>query len=156
MSELTVKLVELAEKQARTVLVDMQHSLMPTWVLIDAKNRISVIGTPWQNDMEKEFYGKSLRQEMRKRKVVAYSFVTEAWKATVPPDADLTKVRASERPDKQEVVMALASDGQDQEWRTWEIKRDWHERVTDLVLLPEMPGTPEGWMCEMLKRLPSG
>jgi hypothetical protein len=41
-------------------------------------------------------------------------------------------VRPADQPDRKECVIAFAPDGIEIEWRRWEIKRDWDERIIAL------------------------
>ena len=155
-------LLELAGNHARTVLVEAkQRSMVPTWLLISQNGNVMIVGTPWENDQAKQRVRKLMRAHMKKLGVVAYSFVTEAWQATVEPEeidrATMTLFDEMRRPgnrgDREEVVMACAATATEVKWRTWRIVR---EATTERIVgLKEKPfgseNPPQGWLCEMLK-----
>jgi len=100
-----------------------------------------------------------LRAKMREWNTVAYSIVVEAWAAQQPKDwkiGDDPGPRPAQRPERKEVVIAIASDGTEVVSRTWEIVRDWHERVIGLEQI-EHPdyGVMQGWMAELLNKSPN-
>jgi hypothetical protein len=152
--ELLTKLADLAGEHANRVLVDLGQRLMPQWVLIDAQGGCDIVGTPWRNGHEKELTVERMRKEMRKRKVLAYSLVIEAWAAVAPPGWKEGEPRMPnwQRPDRREVVVAFATDGKSIEWRHWAIKRDWQDHVRALEPMPfEGDAQPTSWMTELLK-----
>jgi len=48
------------------------------------------------------------------------------------------------------MVIAFATDGTTTEWRRWETKRDWNERVVALQEQPFDGAAPESWMNKLL------
>jgi hypothetical protein len=126
---------------------------MPTWVLVDAEDRMDIVGTPWASDVQKHFFVKKMREKMRKDKIQAYSLVTEAWAAIAPRGWEPGEpiVPPSERVDREEVVIVCASDGRETEWRQWTIRRDATERVVALEPRESGSGSFGGWMSELLK-----
>lgn len=107
-------LIDLAAKQAHTILVGSKQQLMATFVLATPKG-ICILGTPWQNDSEKEQMVAAVAHQVKERKAYAYSFLTEAWSAIAPPDwhgkGNLAEVdRPRNRADRREVVVAMAVD----------------------------------------------
>jgi hypothetical protein len=152
-----IQLVELAGSHARRILIDGQQELMPTWVLIDRGGRMQILGTPWKNQLEKDLTARMLRHKMREDDVVMYSCVIEAYAATKPKDWTPNKlndpdyVAPRDDPARREIVVAFATDGEFQEWRTWTLVRDWNERMIDLQL--EKPATEhQGWMADLLAK----
>jgi hypothetical protein len=148
------QLVELAGRHAYSVLVERHlPALEPCWVLDEPDGQLRIIGTPWSDEHEKEIAAKIMRLHMRQHHTRAYSLVTEAWTAKAPegwdPDTPLPQ-RPAERPDRQEVVIAVATDGRENQWRSWAIKRDWNERVVALEPRP-MEGELTSWMTDLLK-----
>lgn len=149
-------LISLAEQQARNVLLVLHQPLMPTWVIIDKHGRPHICGTPWENDREKYLAGLAMKLQMRKLGAKAYSFITEAWCAQAPkdwdPDTPLPeKDRAMNQPDRLEVVIAFATDGDQCEWRRWTIRRNWNEQIICLEPAQDNFEKPEGWIAELLK-----
>jgi hypothetical protein len=153
---ITDSLLDLAEHQARMVLLQLKEDLVPSWVMFSRRtHRAEIIATPWRNDLEKRLCERRLRELMRKKQIAAYSFLSEAWVATAPADWSLDKPlpeaeRPAQRADRKEVVMAFASDGTTKEWRVWEIKRDWHEQIITLEPRPLPEAIPAGWVTELL------
>ncbi|HEX4714876.1 MAG TPA: hypothetical protein VH164_08125, partial [Ktedonobacteraceae bacterium] len=119
-------LADLAGEHARAVLVELGHDMMPCWAMIDRKGKTHIMGTPWQNQGEKDAMAALMRAEMRKLDVVAYSLVVEAWAAQAPKGwkEGEPHIPSSEHPDRKEVVIAFATDGEHIEWRQWETKRN--------------------------------
>jgi hypothetical protein len=151
------QLLDLAGHQAQIVLVKHKMpELVPSWVLIQADGGTQIIGTPWRNDAEKTQTGWHMKAKMRELGTVAYSFVAEAWAATLPkayqdsvylPD----ELRPRNRPDRTEVVAALAANAQEAKYRQWEIKRDSDGHVIALERMEESLKGSRSWMAELLK-----
>lgn len=158
-------LLALAGHHAQTVLVDLKmRSLVPTWVLVNDNAQVQIVGTPWDDEHEKNRVARKMRFEMRRRKTIAYSFVTEAWTATVEAhELDLERRelkdpmrKPAHRADRQEVVIACAADKSGvMLWRQWRIVRDWQDQI---VRLEEKPfpfsvteHQPQSWLAEMLQ-----
>jgi hypothetical protein len=161
MKEHLDKLNELAGKHARLVLIEFKLALVPTWVLVTRDHKLKLVPTPWQNDAQKYQYTDAVRALMREKDVVFYSFVTEAWTATVGPGEwdesthrPLDGLPAGQRPDRQEVVISCACSKELARWKQWRIVREaTTERIVDLkeIPFPESQSQPEGWMADMLK-----
>jgi hypothetical protein len=151
-------MLDLAGRQAQVVLIQykMPH-LVPSWLLIQADGSTEIIGTPWNDDDEKHNFVVLMKLKMRELGTVAYSLVAEAWQASAPKHWDTKsdlpdKLRPRNRPDRKEVVMALAATATEARYRQWEIKRDWVENITSLELEPEPSSTTsESWMADLLK-----
>jgi hypothetical protein len=156
MKPMIEELLNLAHHQAEMVILTLKQDLMPTWLLISRSNKIFIVGTPWRDDEEKALAQQAMRKKMRESHITAYSFITEAWTAQAPPDWDPKTLlpedqRPMNRSDRREVVVAMASDGQETGWRVWEIKRDWNEQVRELEEITFENSLMEGWMKDMLK-----
>lgn len=158
MSTIIDTLLSLNEQLARDTLLVQHQDLPPTWVIIDGHNKPHIHKTPWADDHEKRLAEVLIRAIVRASKAQAYSFLTEAWMAVAPknwdPDKEplAQKDRPMNRADREEVVLAFATDGTQREWRQWAIRRNWNEQI--ITLEPkEMRGSqPEGWMAEMLSK----
>jgi hypothetical protein len=146
------KLVTLAGEHALLVLTGLRQPLVPTWVYLDGEDKTHIVGTPWHDDEEKEHAARHIRWLMRKDKAQAYSLVSEVWTAAAPPGwkpgEDL--VRPADRPDRKEMVLAFATDGEQTKWGRWQIKRDWNERVIALEEQPFDGAQPESWLNKLL------
>jgi hypothetical protein len=161
--ELLDSLINLAEQQARQVLLGLKRpSLLPTWVLVDRAGDFIIVATPWRDEPEKHLCAAKLRLEMRKRRVRAYSFVTEAWTRRLeaeewdhesgqPSDG----VQARNHPEREETVIACACGfGLEPRWKQWRIVREaTTERIIDLKEqpFPESVVEPQGWISRMLE-----
>jgi len=151
-------LLDVAETHVRVVLEKLKMgSLVPTWLLVNQKDQVQLVGTPWEDDAQKEAIARMLRKKMRTDSIVAYSFITEAWMAAGEEGIDYTEPvpeekRARSRVDRIEVVLAFATDGKEQQSRSWAIKRDYLERINGLEPIDELPGAKEGWMIELLSK----
>lgn len=128
------KLLDAAHDQARKILLGKKdEQLCPMWVLVDNQDQWQVIGTPFDGPREKDLVVMLMKQMMEDKNTVAYSFLTEAWFTVLPPGTDVDTAPApSKSPDRKEMVLALASDDTDTEFRSWHIKRDKRGRVTAL------------------------
>ena len=128
-------LLELAGDHARRVLVEMKEAeLTPTFLMITDRETIF---TPalWRDEREKAAILAAVRAIMKKRGVVRYSMVSEAWTAMQPegwkpgmPQGPLP----GDRPDRKEVVIAIAADKATSKSRTWDIIRGESGSVAEL------------------------
>jgi hypothetical protein len=159
-SELLDQLIELAERQARLVLLELKlPKLMPAWVLMDKSRKPEIVATPWNDELEKQLYADILRTLMRQKNVIAYSFVSEAWTRSLEPgewDKDsnrpLDGLTAGQHPARQEAVIAYAGSRDLSRWKQWRIVREaTTERIVDLQeqTLPECE--VESWISDLLK-----
>jgi hypothetical protein len=145
-----------AEAQARAVILEAQDELQPTWVLIDADNKVEIQMTPWRDEFEKFMAELFIRAKILKHGVVAYSFLVEAWMVDAPKGWDPEKdepLRASQQPDRRECVVACAVTREEKRWLMWEIKRSREGKA--LALESKHIGEPErieGWMSELLSK----
>ena len=155
--EQLIQLVELAGKHARQVLVDLQMSMMPTWLYIDRQGSAHVCGTPWENPGEKKEMIREVQMMMHRDGAICYSLATEAWAAFAPkgwdPDKD-PPILAGDQPDRREVVIAFAVDRENNsEWRRWAMRRDGIGMVTALDEESFMDAEKiHSWMTQLLKK----
>jgi hypothetical protein len=161
--QLLDKLLELAERQARMVLLDLRlPSLMAAWVLMTKKGKFEIVATPWRDEAEKQLYADMLRAMMRKKQVMAYSFVTEAWTRHLEADEwdndsglPVDGIEPRNYAGREEVVIACACSKDIARWKQWRIVR---EATTEVIIdlkerpLPESESPPESWMVELLKK----
>jgi hypothetical protein len=154
MSEVLSNLLKWAGEHAHNVLVEAQQDMIPCWAFFDGENNLNIVGTPWSNDKEKEIIGKQIRHMLRAKKATAYSLVVEAWAARMPPGWKMGDPRIESRrhPDRIEIVVAFATDGETTLWRRWETKRDYLERVFKLKELPIEYNQVSSWMAELLPK----
>jgi hypothetical protein len=157
-------ILRVAEIQARQILLELHMPrLVPIWVMIGGDGKVDILPTPWEDEHEKQSYADMVRILMRKRKVVAYSFLTEAWMAILDEEEFDEKtgrphdgiMEARHRPDRQETVIACACTATMSRWRRWRIVREaTTERIIKLEEQPHSVGeeeAAESWLTEMLK-----
>jgi hypothetical protein len=147
-------LVQMASQQAKAIIVDGQKELIPTWVLVNKEGEACIIGTPWKNAAQKMRAEHLMRKKIREYRAVAYSLVVEAWLACYPPQTKLDEhlIRPHDRPDRKEVVLTFATDGQQTVWKTWAVRRNHLERVVALEEEPSPNSEPQGWMLSLLAK----
>lgn len=143
-------LVEVAGQQARAVLLGLRQPLMPTWVYIDQEGHPHIVATPWQDDTEKKFFAAKIRLAMVLCDASAYSFVCEAWAANEKPGE--AHIQPRNRADRREIVLAFATDGDQIEWKSWNIKRDWNDCVLSLEEEEPMKGRRTSWLTQLLSK----
>jgi hypothetical protein len=163
--EILDQLLELAGQHATNVLVSLKmDELVPSWVLISPKDekQWSVIATPWRGPLDKTRQVNRLVRYMREHAVIAYSFVCEAWAASINPEEGWSPdsgqplpahLRASQRPNRREVVMAVAATRATARYSQWLILRDALGAVSELRFEPmaESDIAPESWIANLLK-----
>jgi hypothetical protein len=160
-SELLDQLIELAERQARLVLLKLKLPLMPAWVLMNKSGQPQIVATPWQDEQEKQLYAAMMRALMRKEGIVAYSFLCEAWTRTLEPqewdkanDRPFDGIEPRNHPERQEVIIACACSKDLSRWKRWRIVR---EATTEVIIglkddpWPQSDIEPDSWMSDMLK-----
>jgi hypothetical protein len=148
-------LIEAAGQHAQSVLVGLNMDLMPQWLLFDKEGHCDIVGTPWHSEEEKEFVLRKMRQYMRQKATVCYSVVVEAWAAHAPegwnPEEELQPwEKPLERTDRWELVVAIASNGQEVQSKQWQIVRDPFTRKVTVLVPEDMAGSIEGRLANML------
>jgi hypothetical protein len=146
------KLLDLAELHARMVLFKRRQALPPTWILSDGKEMRKVF-TPWKTDLERELTKGYIANLIKQYNTVAYCVISEVWVAKDTQENYESKnyIQPRHRPDRQEMVFALATNGTSVQNRQWQIVRDWHERI--IKLEPQKMQAYEGfggWMVGLL------
>jgi hypothetical protein len=136
--ELTVaRMLELAYGQAKNLIVGNKEQIMPVFMVLAGDDSIVFVGTPWHGDDQKNMAIVMLRELMKEHKATAYSFLTEAWVARQPkgwrPGIDPRGPAPMDRPDRKEVVLAMATNGTDTQYKSWDIVRDADGNCVELV-----------------------
>jgi hypothetical protein len=155
MSDELERLLDNAGKHAENLLVDQhEDELLPFFHMITADGENILAPTPWRNEDDKRDMLGSIRLFMRMKNVVRYSMVSEAWAAIQPkdwkPGQDLGPM-PSERPDRREVVVAVAADKERTVSRSWDIVRGESGSVVKLKLDEGYEGHLEGRMGSLLR-----
>jgi hypothetical protein len=145
-------LLDLARDQARNVLIGAPKGtqLVPTWLVHAANGDVIIIQTPWADDRQKAITAQAMRETMRERKALAYSFLSEAWmsRRRLAPGQTLQDVLDKRHadgemprndPERVEMVIATAGDTKGSKSRMWGIVRDKAGVVTDLVAQIDAP-----------------
>jgi hypothetical protein len=136
-------MIQLAEEQARRVMIGTKEQLTPMWLMLNWDGKIEIAATPWGSSAEKHLVVEAMRNLMRERQVIAYSLLTEAWMARVQSEEikkPYTGPPPSERADRRESVVAVAANRAGQsKHRHWETIRDKKGRCRELRRL----GGPE-------------
>lgn len=100
------ELIEHAITHARHVLIGKPDAeLMPSW-LIQSKERVTIVGTPFDGDMSKDFVAAAIRQILKKEKADSYSFMSEAWMSHQEVGEPYLEPRKSDK--RREIVMVTA------------------------------------------------
>lgn len=89
-------------KIIRQIWYDNHYAVTPTCVLIKDEKHV-FIPVPFQNDAQKHIYSMSLKELVRRTEPDIVVFWTEAW--AVHRTIDQIETRASEQPDKIEILM---------------------------------------------------
>jgi hypothetical protein len=149
------RMLDNAGRHAECVLIEMHEAeLLPVFLLITADGEAMLAPTPWGDEDDKAFMLSVLRTMMKAKNVVRYSMVSEAWAARQPadwkPGQDLGPM-PSERPDRKEVVIAVAADKDHTISRSWDIVRGESGTIVKLVLSPWTPDQQQGRMGSLLK-----
>jgi hypothetical protein len=120
------EMLQLAGEHAQRMLVGGEvESLIPTYQLWNRDELLSIVACPWSDEAEKEFAFDKVRMLARQMRATRLVFLSEAWMATAKPTDDLDRMDPpSQRPDRQEVVFAVATDGKRKKARSWAIVRD--------------------------------
>jgi hypothetical protein len=154
MSDALDALLELAGKHARRVLVEMKEAeLMPTFLMI-ADGQNILMPAPWRDENQKRLMLAAVRKILKDKRVTRYSVVSEAWSAVQPKDwkPGMPEGPApSERPDRKEIVIAIAADKTTSQSRVWDIVRGEAGSVVDLRLDSNALTGLEGRMAELLR-----
>jgi hypothetical protein len=127
------ELLDHALEHARAVLIDKPDAqLIPTW-LIQAKDRTTIVGTPWNGDDDKDIMLLVIRMMLKKEQAQSYSFMSEAWMATEDLNHPIG-LQPREREDRKEAIIMNAFDRKGGKMRIYDIQRGDNGQVNDLVL----------------------
>lgn len=136
------QLLELAEQQAHLVLLGLKApELVPSWAFVQPDGSTHVLATPFVNDAQKDATVAYVKAWMRNHDTVAYSFLCEAWTATLSPEewnpSSGKPIPVADQPrnrvDRIEVVYAMATDGKESQFKQWQIVRGWKGEVIGLA-----------------------
>jgi hypothetical protein len=163
MNQTLDNLLELAGQQAHLILLDLKRSeLVPSWVFVQEDGSSRILATPFRDDGQKEATVAYVRAWMRNHGTVAYSFLCEAWSATLTPEEWDPKggkpIPEADQPrnrvDRIEVAYAIATDGTETQCRAWQIVRDWQGKVVGLTPRDVSGSGYEGRFTGLLSKTP--
>jgi len=110
---------------------------MVAWcILVDVTGERTPVAVETGNRFENISQFAKVRQLIRDRGAIAYAWVSEAWTSSEPGIA-----QPSEDPRRQEIVIAMASDGFNSVARQWDIRRDYKGAVVALAQAHETLAT---------------
>jgi len=112
--------LDRTEKSVRQIL-SQKTKMLASVFIAETPTNILIIATPWANEEQKQQYLPVLRQVFKKEGVTAYAMVSEAW---VAPQIVGDSRAPSDRDDRSEAIVILATDGIDCIGRQFEIIRD--------------------------------
>lgn len=137
------------------LIVKKMSQLLTSWLLVNDEGEVTIIATPWEDVVAKKFMVTAVKQHILSNNIVSYAMVTEAWSARVDQeevDSGADLLPASERVDKQEVVMAVACNKDKSRFRQWLIIRNWEDQIVELRLDPLSDfDSMESWLADLLK-----
>lgn len=130
------RLMKLGRDQAEKVLIGTKKELLAMFVLVKRDGAVDIVATPWENDKAKHQIVLNICLNVIKENVTSFSFLSEAWFATVHTESgDLPPPigpRPADRPDRKESVICITGDGKEQGFESWPIIRDAKGRCTEL------------------------
>lgn len=98
------------------MMLKKHNNVFSFFLVIFPDGQEGYIATPWKSSVEKPVYIAAIRQLFREKGIVAYTFVTEAWVATIDPrtQRDLMNVAPRDRSDRLDtlIVMSRHRDGE--------------------------------------------
>lgn len=161
-------LIDMARRHANDLYRDNndpEHQLLPIWTGYSPTEGLIVIATPFTGDSYEESEQSKTRAlamveiMFACKGVTAYSFMSEAWVATVEKHTDpaIAKLKPSQRMDRREVVTIVAADRSgNKKSAAYEIER----QPSGAPRLGREPyaeyDSVEGRMLGVLDRIPPG
>jgi hypothetical protein len=125
------QLTENAADHAKRILVNQpEASLLPTF-LIQGRERVLVIGAPFEDEREKDIIADAIRFTLKMERAESYSFMSEAWVLTQDIDEPYIQPAKSDKRREVVIIIAVDRDGAGR-MRTYEMKRNDKGVVTEL------------------------
>lgn len=143
-----IELMQLGADHAKTMMVGSKSQFLTQFTLVKPNGHFDVIATPWDDAKEKKRMVLMVCLQALKEAAVSYSFCTEAWFANTTK-ADLTP--PSERPDRKEGIVIIASDAKEHIFEAYDIVRDQEGTCIELKLLAKPDGF-ESWITDAIDR----
>jgi hypothetical protein len=128
------QMIAVAEKYARSVLINKKGVQLAPAFCIENKDNIDVLVAPWRGLRERAMALNLIQFQMREMKAIAYSVVSEAWVAEEPIEVNKRSgLMPSERSDRKEVVFIIAVNKQEKKGIFFSIIRNEKGIVIDLI-----------------------
>jgi hypothetical protein len=107
------------------------HAINPMFFLL-WPHRFDAVECNWENQQKKEEHIADLRRTIREDRVVAYTFVTEAWVATVGRhERELMMIPPRERSNREDALIILSRHRNGENYATrYHVEYDKEGRVT--------------------------
>ena len=139
------QLLDNGERHAREILLKRrQKMLMPFYHLVTADANF-LVPVQFNGDFEKDLAVLQVKTLAHAKQAIMAMFVAESWMAVYGKDDNLeTAPRPSQRPNRVEVVMLVATDGNSVEGRVLRMVRDRQNRLTGLEVHDDYPGRLTG------------
>jgi hypothetical protein len=125
------QLTENAADHAKRILVGQPGASLLSTFLIQGRDRVLLVGTPFDGDLEKDIVADAIRFVLKTERAQSYSFMSEAWVLTQHIDEPYIQPAKSDRRREGVVIIAVDRDGPSR-MRTYEIKRNDRGVVTEL------------------------
>lgn len=146
-------MIEDMHEHAKHVLIGHADEQLIPFFHIQFKDRPdAIMATPWDGEEEKSLTIRVIKASLKqfRSSVVNYAFVSEVWTAEYDHRPGQRDLMPSERETRKECVIVSAGDHHSATMRMWEIVRDDHGVVTDLVAWKETPDHFEGRLHNLL------
>ena len=112
--------------------MSVRHNV-PSYFMLLVRDEIKRLDTPWNNATEKAIYIESIRRLLQEYPIEAYSFVSEAWVASVNirTEPELMDVPPRERSDREDILMVLTRHRDGESYATkYHVEYDTEGKVT--------------------------
>jgi hypothetical protein len=142
------ELTEAAVRHARNALLDQPGaSLLPTF-LIQGRDRTTIVGTPFDGDLEKDIVADAVRFMLKHEHADSYSFMSEAWVTRQLPGEPYLQPAKSDKRREAVVVIAVDRAGAGR-MQAYEIERNDQGVVIELKAQPGFDGPQGGRFADL-------
>jgi hypothetical protein len=113
--------------------------ICPTWFVQNEEGDVFKAQTPFQNDLEKRVYALAIKESIKEFGIVRYALLTEGWSIIREKNDKREFEQPSKCPDRKEVLLVVAEDGETSMMLTCEIMR--HENAAPSLNLDKIEET---------------
>lgn len=120
------KMIETAGRFAEVALVGKPDAqLTAIYRLENGRDEVVLVSCPWTDEALKQSIILQVREIAAEHGAIRFCLIDEAWASFYPAGTDIGSLPdpPSQRPDRREIVIAVASDGVNTESVTWTIVR---------------------------------